>query len=235
MSEASVAAEKLAVENGIDLSEIEGTGADGLIKKSDVEQALESQPHTNIMDALQGTRAANDEAVSVSIPVESSEIALPSQEEMYSIMQSMKGELAELRAASEARNEVVNRGRDLTDDMIFIARPDGQKWEEARVVDGKQRLIEFSATEFLGPFADEEAVDAYLAIKRSRRTDSAMAWQNVYTIVGHEARKLRDAEKQEREKQFAGSSKMNILDQRIFAQANAGHTPGLGTIVGPAA
>ena len=237
MNQASEAAKKLAEEFSIDVATVEGSGVDGLVTKADVQALVDAKASSNIMTKA---KVARLEEVEGRIPETDLEgrseagIALPSQEELVKIIADMRGEIEELRESQAGLVERESHSRDLTDELFFIAKPNGHRWEERRVVDGKTVAVEFSGTAFFGPFEDEEKIESYLEAKRSKRPDSYIDWQGTTIMTGRDARRLDGEEKAERESQFASSAAVNVLDRRIFAQQHTGHVPGVGQIVGQA-
>lgn len=229
MSLASEAAKKLAEEFNIDLETVEGTGKDGLITKDDVQAAVDAAAQTNIMVKSKNARLQSMEQPTSLEQAAEKSVILPSQEELLQIIKEMRGEIESLRESQAGLLERENQSRDLTDDMYFIAKPNGHRWEERRVVDGKTVAIEFIGTAFFGPFNNPEEIDKYLAAKRVKREDSYIDWENVSVMKGIEARRLDAKETQEREAQFASSAPVNVLDRRIFAQKQGGHVPKTGT------
>jgi hypothetical protein len=235
MNQASEAAKKLASEFDVDLEQIEGSGQDGLITKADVQAAVDASAASNIMRKKQVGDYQHAEATSETLEEkESNGVILPSQEELLAIIRDMRGEIEELRENQAGLIERENQHRDLTDEKFFIAKPNGHRWEERRVIDGKTVAVEFVGTAFFGPFDQEEDIEAYLAAKRLKREDSYIDWQGVEVMRGIDARRLDSREKEERESQFASSAPVNVLDRRIFAQQHTGHVPGVGQIVGQA-
>jgi len=234
MSEASQAAKKAAETLGVDLSTVEGTGNEGLVTKADVENAAETQAQTNIMQkaklertkaAPEGLEAVQDRAVSAG------GIELPTQEDLIAIIKDLQGQVEGLKEAQAGLIERENQTRDLTDEFYFIAKPNGHRWEERRVVDGKTVEVEFVATAFYGPFEDESKIEEYLTAKKAKRVDSFIDWGNVQTMTGRDARMLDEKETKERETHFASAAPVNVLDRRIFAANHTGHVPGQGQLV----
>ena len=235
MSEASQAAIKAAESLGVDLATVEGTGNNGLVTKGDVEAAAEQHAQTNIMDKQRLERHKAEQAPGLDSAVakaeESGGIILPSQEELVAIIQELQGEVTQLREAQAGLIERESHSRDLTDEMYFIAKPNGHRWEERRVVDGKTVNIEFTGTAFYGPFESEEDIEKYLNAKKKKRADSYIDWETVNIMDGRAARALDREETAGREAQFASQAPVNVLDRRIFAQQTQGHVPGVGQAV----
>lgn len=236
MSEASRAAETAAESLGVDLSKVEGTGKDGLITRQDVLDAAESSTsqreaiaNTNIMEKAKLEREKSQ--VKTNMPANSGAIELPSQEELVQIIRELQTEVTTLREGQADLAQQAAASADTTDNYFYIAQPNGHRWEERRVVDGRTMNIEFVATAFFGPFATEEDTQKYLATKRERREDSFLEWQNARVIRGREAKAIDAKETAEREKQFASSAPVNVLDRRIFAQQTDGNVPGMATLV----
>ena len=121
-------------------------------------------------------------------------------------------EIDGLRARAPAK---VEYEEDMTDQLLFLARPNGEQWEDRIVVDKKTVRIEGTQTAFFGPFDNETQITTYLTEKLRKRPDAAMEWGNVRPMKGHEARALRRREMDERKKQYGGSPAMNILDRRM--------------------
>ena len=234
MSQASEAATKLANDFGLNLETVEGTGKDGLITKADVERSIEEPAKTNIMDAAKKARLESRPEPSSLAEAESTGVILPSQQELLDIIKDMRGEIESMREAQAGLIERENQSRDLTDELFFIAKPNGHRWEERRVVDGKTVAVEFVATAFIGPFSEREDIDAYVAFKKTRREDAYIDWETFSVMSGREARQLDSQEAAERDGHFTSSAPVNVLDRRIFAQNHTGHTPGIGKIVGQA-
>ena len=235
MNQASEAAKKLASEFDVDLGQIPGSGQDGLITKADVQAAVDAVAASNIMRKKQvGQYQAAEEASVTLEEKESNGVILPSQEELLAIIRDMRGEIEELRENQAGLIARENQTRDLTDEKFFIAKANGHRWEERRVVDGRTVAIEFVGTAFFGPFDDKEQIEIYLAEKRKKREDSYIDWQGIEIMRGIEARRIDAAEKEDRETHFASSAPVNVLDRRIFAQQHTGHVPGIGQIVGQA-
>ena len=235
MNQASEAAKKLASEFDVDLEQIEGSGQDGLITKADVQEAVDALASANIMrkKRVGEYQAAEDASVTLE-EKEANGVILPSQEELLAIIRDMRGEIEELRENQAGLIARENQTRDLTDEKFFIAKPNGHRWEERRVVDGRTVAVEFVGTAFFGPFDQEEDIESYLAEKRNKREDSYIDWQGVEVMRGIDARRRDAAEKEERETHFSSSAPVNVLDRRIFAQQHTGHVPGVGQIVGQA-
>ncbi len=224
----SAHARKLADELNLDIEGLEGTGPDGLVTKADVQALAETKAQTNIMDKAKLERHNAAEAATPEVPGDETVVVLPSQEELLQIIKEMRGEIEDLREAQAGLIERENHTRDLTDDMFFIAKPNGHRWEERRVIDNKTVSVEFVGTAFYGPFEEEEDIDKYVAAKRLKRQDSYIDWQNIQVMSGRDARALDREEKEEREAQFASNAPVNILDRRIFAAQHQGHVPGVG-------
>jgi len=231
---ASEAAKKLADDFGLDVNTVEGTGKDGLITKEDVQKAVDALAETNIMTKQRNERQKSQEQPTSLEAAAESGIILPSQEELLQIIQDMRGEIEDLRESHAGLIERESHTRDLTDELFFIAKPGGHRWEERRVVDGKTVAVEFVGTAFFGPFNDEEAIESYLAAKRQKREDSYIDWERIEVLNGRDARARDEAEKAERESHFASTASVNVLDRRIFAAQHQGHVPGIGQVVGHA-
>lgn len=196
---------------------------------------------TNIMEAQKHEREKAHGGPEIKFELTDSEpdeqpataaIIVPEGEELAVLLQTMRNEIADLKAELSETSRKVDSEYDLSDDMIYLCRPNGERWVERRVVDKKAVSIDCAATAFYGPFETEELVDEYLTEKRSKREDSYVEWADVTPRSGREARAIRRAEDEDREANFVGESRINVLDRRIFAQAQGGHTPGQGTLVG---
>ncbi len=234
MTQASEAAKHLATEFDLNIETIEGSGKDGLITKADVQAYIDVKAQTNIMTKSHNERLQSMEQPTSLESAEAAGVILPSQQELLDIIKDMRGEIEEMREAQAGLIERESHSRDLADEMYFISKPNGHRWEERRVVDGKTVAVEFVGTAFYGPFEDEEKIELYLAEKRKKREDSYIDWANVVTMVGRDARRLDADEKAERETHFASSAPVNALDRRVFSQQHTGHTPGVGQVVGQA-
>jgi hypothetical protein len=245
MNEASTHAQKLALEHGIDLTTLTGTGNEGLITKSDVEIAIgraagPQTGFTNIMDAQKAARLAQTaESEQDNVPEAPEvgvEVVVPSQEELMAIIADMRAEITSLQESQAHIIERDNYDRDLTDEMYFLAKPGGHKWEERRIVDKRTVVIEFVGTAFIGPFDDSDQIEVYLKEKRSKREDSYLDWQNVQVMQGKDARALDRQEKHDREAQFRAEESVstNVLDKRMWSEHGwgAGSQDGIGQVVG---
>lgn len=165
--------------------------------------------------------AASPEA---EIPVQTSEVeapavVVPDAAEILKVLQEMQSELAANRAEIAALKAAVPKRiadeEDLTDELLFLARPNGEKWTERFVVDGKAQAFDFTGTAFYGPFDGVEAVDQYLHAKRLKRPDADITWADVEVLTGREARRLRADERQAKQQQYGGLTAVNILDRRM--------------------
>ena len=191
----------------------------------------------NIMDAqkVAGEGEENSDSL-VFQPAETSVdeavAAMESADEaqLLDLIKGMQAEIAALRAETATNTERTLRSYDQTDDKLFIAKPNAQKWTERRVVDKKPVIIDFVATGFIGPFDSQDQVDVYLEKKRSGRDgENAVYWDNITIMSGREAREKRDDEKAQRESQFGGSTSIHALDQKIFQQNHTvSGNPGVG-------
>ena len=234
VTEASQQAIDFATEQGVDVNDVLGTGKDGSVLISDVRMYLADHKNdSNILGKLQEDRAKSTPGSSVE-PLVGKAIKLLSAEELGEIIASMRTEIESLRESQAGLIERESHSRDLTEDLLFISKPNGHRWEERRIVDGRTMVLEFVATQFIGPFKDQEQVDTYIKAKRSRRADSYIDWANVKVLDGREARRIDAEEKADREGNFASSAPVNALDRRIFAQAHTGHVPGTGSVLGRA-
>jgi len=230
---ASEAAKKLANDFDIDLHQITGTGVDGMITKGDVQSIVDEKATGNVMSAKKNARIKHSEAMSSTLEEKSKNgVIVPSEAELLAIITDMRSEIEEMREAQAGMLNRESQTRDLTDEMFWIAKPNGHRWEERRIVDGRTMEVEFIATAFFGPFEHEEQIASYVDAKKEKREDSWIDWQNVYTLDGRAARALDAEEKAQREAQFASSAPVNALDRNIFAANHTGHTPGIGQIVG---
>lgn len=167
------------------------------------------------------------------------EVAVPSAADIAQILKLLSDQANEIKELKARVPQAVTNEDDLTDTYLFIARPNGEPWEERIVVDGKTKLIEGRRTAFYGPFDTQEQIDEYLEAKRNKRQDGSIDWQTVYTIVGKEARRLRWSEKQDIKKQFGGSPAVNILDRRMRPALDVmtgamDRKPGIGVAIAPA-
>lgn len=196
---------------------------------------------TNIMDAqkyerekAQGLPELKFELTDAEVADEPAKEVVSDEFEIAEMLKAMQAEIAGLKAELAETSRKVESDYDLSDDLIYLCRPDGERWVERRVVDKKAISIDCMATAFIGPFDDEEQVDTYLTEKRSKREDSTARWAEVYPLQGREARVLRRKEQEALEAQMVGDARVNVLDRRIFAAAQGGHSPGQGTLVGRA-
>lgn len=154
---------------------------------------------------------------------------------LLSTILELQKQISGLQAAQAETARKVDADYDMTDDYFFLARAGGERWEERRIVDKKTVSVEMVATAFYGPFAAKEDIEKYLSAKRAQRNgDNAIDWESVRILTGRDARALRNREKAEREQAFGDAGHVNVLDRKIFASANGGHSPTLGTLVGPA-
>ena len=236
MKNASEAAKKLAIDFDLDIETIEGSGQDGLVTKQDVQDLIDAKSTTNVMTKQKNMRQLEQEAGNTSLAavdkVPEKSVLLPSQDDLIKIITEMRSEIENLRESQAGLIEREHNSRDLTDELFFIAKRNGHRWEERRVVDGKTVALEFVGTAFYGPFQNEEDIESYLAAKRLKREDAYIDWENVEVMSGRDARLLDAKEKAEREGNFASSAPVNALDRRIFAQQHSGHVPGVGQVVG---
>ncbi len=291
MSEASKFAQELADDLNLDLSDIEGTGKDGLIRKDDVRdhiKALEAQipgtleiperaplpeglryaktapgeplmteidpdspvyatvevpldttsldravdprvpepeRYTNIMEAQKAATARLQAENEPKVPGVDRQVAGFTQEQMFDVILDLQREVGALKEANASRIEREHYERDLTDEMLFIAKPGGEKWEERQIIDKQTVMVEYIATAFFGPFQDQEMVDSYLKEKLSKREDSYIRWENINIMTGRDARSLQRREKEERQREVASEVSTNVLDRRIFESQIAGAQP----------
>lgn len=169
-------------------------------------------------------------------------VAVPTQEELLSILKSLQSmvltqtqEIAALKAAAPQR---VTYEEDLTDELLFLARPNGEHWEDRIVVDNKTVRIEGYRTAFFGPFDSEGDVTKYLTEKLRKRPDAASEWADVKSVKGHEARRLRADERQEIQRRHPGQAAVNILDRRMRPALDSltgamDRVPGVGVAIAP--
>lgn len=248
MNRASTTAEKLANGAGISLDDIKGTGNEGLITKADVERVIFTQEHekqanatkeegfTNIMDAQKHARQVSEKESAA--PATAPLVELASHSELLAMLAVMQAELADLRQGQASLIARKDYDRDLTDDMFYLAKPGGHKWEERRVIDKRTTLCEFVGTAFFGPFKDQEMIDTYLSAKHKKREDSYLDWHTVQVMKGGEARALDRDEKAAREAHFQTQEQLstNVLDQRMWASHGWGATSesGQGKVIGQA-
>jgi hypothetical protein len=231
-SEASVHAIAVAQANDVDLDDVVGTGHGGNITKADVEafierrKELDSSPLTNEEGEYLGTDVADVNLIMVPPETASSEVVMPDSTnvdllDMVQTIAALKAEIEGLKTAQADTTRRIESTYDLTDDLFFIAKPNGRRWEERRIINRKQILVDMVATAFYGPFNTAEDIDEYLAAKARKRQDAAWDWQDVQTMTGREARQLRQEEDHNREAQWAQdevASVPNVLEQRIFQQ-----------------
>lgn len=196
---------------------------------------------TNIMDAQKherekayGPPELKFELTDAEVADEPAKDVVSDPSDIAAMLQAMRDEISDLKAELSETSRKVESDYDLSDDLIYLCRPDGERWVERRVVDKRAVSIDMTATAFYGPFEDESTVAQYLTEKRSKREDSGARWAEVYPLSGREARALRRDETDEREKFLVGDARVNVLDRRIFAAAQGGHTPGQGKLVGRA-
>jgi hypothetical protein len=250
---ASTHALALAAEHDIDISQVVGTGQADLITKTDVQEYIdawnikpageEADPKPVTQDdepAVMGTGQALIESAGAPSTAsgelvsdeKESVIALPSQEEMAALMLEMSAEIKELKAQVATTAKQVESTYDLTDDLFFICKPNGRKWQERKIINRQAIMVDMTGTAFYGPFNEREDIDKYLQAKSRKRQDSAFEWEGVSTMTGREARHLRAEEDKIRNMQFEaeGAAPVNVLDQRIFAQANASYERGPETL-----
>lgn len=155
------------------------------------------------------------------------------QSQLLDLVRALQAKINDLEAAQAETARKVDSEYDMTDDYFFLARPHGDKWEERRIVNKRTVTIEMTATSFYGPFKTKEDIEVYLAAKRTKREDSDLDWGNVRVMTGRDARALRNREKAERDEQFGEGGSVNVLDRKIFAAAQGGHTPSMGSLIGP--
>ncbi len=195
--------------------------------------AQESPKFSNIMEAQKYAREQASTVQTGPAPV-SDVVALPSQEEMFALMNAMKTELTELRGLTAGLIDRDSYDVDLTDAMFYIAKPNGLHWEERRVRDKRTIQAEFRATAFYGPFESAELIETYLSEKRKKREDSYIDWEDIRILSGRDARLLDKQEKQDREAEYASDVSTNVLDRRVWA-AQPAHDGSQAKVIGPAA
>lgn len=154
-------------------------------------------------------------------------------EKLLAEFAQVKAELAEVKKQT-ARH--VTDEFDLTDELLFLARPNGNQWSERVVIDNKTTVVDFTGTAFYGPFDNLEQINTYLDEKGRKRPDSAIDWQSVKTMSGAEARKILAFERNERLRQFGGLTAVNILDRRMRPVVDAmtgslDRQPGIGIAI----
>lgn len=135
--------------------------------------------------------------------------------DIAAVMEKLANLEAELTQVKKQAARHVTDDEDLHDSSLFLARPNGNQWQERVVIDGKTRQIDMVGTAFYGPFASLEDVNVYLDEKGRKRHDSAIDWSNVQVLEGREARKLLSKERQERLQKYGGLTAVNILDRRM--------------------
>lgn len=155
------------------------------------------------------------------------------QSELLTLVLALQSKITQLEADGRETARKVDAEYDMTDDLFFISKPNGEKWTERRVIDKKAVECEMIATAFFGPFKNREDIEIYLAKKRGQREGNEYDWDTVRVLTGREARAIRRRETEEREAQYQGVAHINVLDRKIFAAANGNHQPSLGTLVGP--
>lgn len=253
---ASPHAIKLAETADIDLSLVVGSGNDGLITKADVDRVIAKRkalsapiqmPGASLEETLNAAEPSLAEQSTASLQMPDSpeahpasdqevQIELPSSEDLMRIIGQMR---TELTALQDSQAELIDRDRyasDLTDDMFFLCRPEGLKWEEKRIRNKRTILVDFVSTAFFGPFEDEEKIQMYLDEKRSKREDSYIDWQNINVMTGRDARKLDAQEKHDRDLMYQDDVSTNALDRRVFVKETEHDTNmPTGQLVGPAA
>ncbi len=239
--QASPHAVKLAELAAIDLSLVPGSGNDGLITKADVSRAIDKAKA--LAEPVKMPLTENgDEPVVLVVPksnpqIEISSEPVSSEENLLQLIANMRIELDTLK---DSQASVIDRDRyesDLTDDMFFLCRTNGLKWQEKRIRNKRTIMVDFVATAFMGPFEDREIIETYLAEKRSKRDDSYIDWQNLTVRTGRDARRLDSQEKQARESMFLdGDISTNVLDRRVFKELSE-HDDNVprGQLIGPAA
>jgi hypothetical protein len=205
-----------------------------LLPESVAFEPEQAEGFTNIMEAQVAAREAAQGGPDA--PSDESVIQTATNEDLISLIMEMRGEISQLK---EQTAGLVNRDtytRDLTDDMFFIAKPGGQKWEERRVRDKRTILVEFVGTAFFGPFKDKEIIETYLKEKSRKREDSYLEWEGISVLTGKDARLLDRQETADREAEFTSDVSTNVLDKRIWDQ-NSQRDPdaGIAEVIGPAA
>lgn len=174
--------------------------------------------------ALNASPAAQTASPEAEIPVQAPEAAapavvIPDAATILEVLAKVQSELAQNRAElaalkAQSPRRVVDE-EDLTDSLLFLARPNGETWTERFVVDGKAQAFDFNGTSFYGPFDNQAQVDEYLKAKRLKRPDAHITWADVEQMTGREARRLRADEKQAIRARFGGMTAVNILDRRM--------------------
>ena len=253
----SPAAEKLADSNNIDLSLIKGSGNEGLITKADVDRIIAKRKALSASVVM--PEATGDETVasglvdkmneSLHMPtspeahpksdvesIKDNLIAEPTQAELLALLTDMRTELTALKDSQAKLVEREHYSRDLTDDLFFICRPQGMKWQEKRIRNKRTILVDFVSTAFFGPFEDKEKIEEYLTEKRQKREDSYIDWEGITIMTGRDARLLDAQETQERDLLYTDDVSTNVLDRRVFRDETA-HDSNIptGQLIGPAA
>lgn len=241
---ASRFAVELAEQNNIDISLIQGTGYDGNVTKADVEDYISREveagrrergeaPQTDFrLETSEGATAAqsaalgeaeNQEDASVDVGLEPetapeivTDVSDPDIKAVLEQMRSMQEELTALRAEQQRWVEREELQKDIMDDLFFLAKPNGNKWEERVVRDKRVTMVEMTGTAFYGPFEDRDQVDEYLAAKARKREDNHFLWTGLTLMTGREARALDRQEDDARRAQFDRNTSTNVLDQKIF-------------------
>lgn len=272
----------LAKEKNFEVSEVEGTGREGMITKADIELAIKNTPqpptpevkvpavdysqidkniadlaevaevadegvgaspstppivggYTNIMDAQAAARR-KAEGKAPDAPSDAGIIQTATNEDLIALVQSMRGELDSLKEATAGLIDRDTYATDLTDEMFYIAKPGGQKWEERRVRDKRTVLVEFVGTAFFGPFPDNKMIETYLKEKSRKREDSYLEWESISVMTGKQARTLDRQEKADREAVYQSDVSTNILDRRIWDQTSVRDPDAsVAEVIGPAA
>lgn len=241
---ASRFAVELAEQNNIDISLIQGTGYEGNVTKADVEEYISreveagrkeaaTEPATDFrLETSEGATAAqsaalgeaeNPEEVPVDVGLEPetepeivTDVSDPDIKAVLEQMRSMQEELTALRAEQQRWVEREELQKDIMDDLFFLAKPNGNKWEERVVRDKRVTMVEMTGTAFYGPFEDRDQVDEYLATKARKREDNHLLWTGLTLMTGREARALDRQEDDARRAQFDQNISTNVLDQKIF-------------------
>ena len=134
-------------------------------------------------------------------------------------LQSMRKELGDLR---KSQNRIIEETSDLTDNLWFIARPNGKKDLRTAIVrtaNGKNARIsvEDIRTSFVGPFNTQEDVRTYLAAKALKRSDSVIDWSTCLVMEGRDARNIEIREEKQFQQAYGNNpdAQANVLEKRV--------------------
>jgi hypothetical protein len=102
--------------------------------------------------------------------------------------------VADLQAKIDAL-ESASRGPVIEgDEFFYLAESNGVNWSERKVVNQKYVDVQFTMTNFFGPFASAEERDIYLNAKL-KRGDNNPRWRLARPVSGEERRKMLIAER----------------------------------------